>query len=64
MTVHLVASDALSGVNNTYYSLDGTAPSVVATAGTVVLAEGTTTLKYFTTDHAGNAETVKLYRAH
>ena len=56
VTVHLLATDAVSGVNETLYSLDGTDPSIVATSGTVVSAEGTTTLKYRSTDTAGNTE--------
>jgi len=59
VTVHLVPSDSVSGVATTYYSLDGSVPSIVATSGTVVSAEGTTTLKFYSVDVAGNAETVK-----
>jgi len=59
VTVHLTATDAQAGVDKTYYSLDGSAPSIVATSGTIISAEGTTTLKYYTADKVGNAETVK-----
>ena len=58
MTVHLLATDAVSGVNETLYSLDGTDPyGSWRPTGTVrVSAEGTTTLKYRSTDAAGNTE--------
>ncbi len=59
VTVHLVASDPFSGVDKTYYSLDGTDPSVVATSGTVISAEGTTTVSYCSVDSVGNTEGVK-----
>jgi len=59
VTVHLTATDALAGLDKTYYSLDGSVPSVVATSGTVISTEGTTTLKFFSVDKAGNAETVR-----
>ena len=59
VVVHLTATDGTSGVDKTYYRLDGSAPSIVATAGTVVSAEGTTTVRYYSTDIAGNAEAVK-----
>jgi hypothetical protein len=59
VNVHLSATDSLSGVDKTYYSVDGSAPSIVATSAVVVSAEGTTTLKYYTVDKAGNAEAVK-----
>ena len=58
VTVHLTSTDAVSGVDETYYSLDGSDPSIPATEGTVVSSEGTTTLKYYSVDAAGNAEGV------
>ena len=57
--MHLTSTDALSGTDNTYYSLDGSVPSIVATAGTVVSPQGVTTLRYFTMDKAGNRETTR-----
>ena len=56
--VHLTASDALSGVAATYYSLDGSAPTIPATSAVTISAEGTTTLKYYSVDTAGNASGV------
>lgn len=54
LTLTLVPNDGLSGVDKTYYQLDGGAQ----TAGTSVpvTAEGTHTLKFWSTDAAGNAE--------
>ena len=53
-TIHLSASDALSGVAGTTWSLDGG----VATSGTVVQVStsGTHTVTYASTDVAGNGE--------
>ncbi len=54
VTLTLVANDALSDVDKTYYRLDGGAQ----TAGTSVpvSTEGNHTLTYWSTDLAGNAE--------
>lgn len=54
VTLTLVPNDGLSGVDKTYYQLDGGAQ----TAGTSVpvTAEGNHTLKFWSTDVAGNTE--------
>jgi uncharacterized protein YjbJ (UPF0337 family) len=54
VTLTLVPNDGLSGVDKTLYQLDGGAQ----TAGTSVpvTAEGTHTLKFWSTDAAGNTE--------
>ena len=54
VTLTLVPNDGLSGVDRTYYQLDGGAQ----TAGTSVpvTAEGNHTLKFWSTDVAGNTE--------
>lgn len=54
VTLTLVANDGLSGVDKTFYQLDGGAQ----TAGTSVpvTAEGNHTLKFWSTDNAGNTE--------
>jgi len=56
-TIHLSASDALSGVALTQYSIDGGA----AVDGTLVKStvQGSHTLEYWSTDAAGNVETTK-----
>ena len=50
-----------SGVANTYYTTDGSTPTTSSSAGTSVVlsTDGTYTIKYFSTDTAANAETVK-----
>ncbi|GGN09749.1 hypothetical protein GCM10009721_42070 [Terrabacter tumescens] len=57
VTLTLVANDGLSGVDKTFYQLDGGAQ----TAGTSVpvTAEGNHTLKFWSTDVAGNTEATK-----
>ena len=55
VTLTLVPSDGLSGVDKTFFQLDGGAP----TTGTSVpvTAEGNHTLRFWSTDLAGNTET-------
>jgi hypothetical protein len=58
VTVTLSATDATSGVANTMYSFDGT--NWFSYVGPfTVSAEGATTVYYYSTDNAGNMETVK-----
>jgi hypothetical protein len=54
VTVTLSASDALSGVAGTTYSLDGGAPQRYT--GPIALGEGMHRLAYSSTDKAGNVE--------
>lgn len=60
-TVSLASSDATSGVATTYYTLDGSTPTISSSKGTSVLVavEGETVVKYFSVDAAGNAEAVR-----
>ncbi|MCU1657214.1 MAG: Alkaline phosphatase [Pseudonocardiales bacterium] len=59
-TVSLTASDAGGwGVDKSYYTLDGSAPSTsstVYTAPITLSTQGTYTVQFFSTDLAGNAE--------
>jgi hypothetical protein len=57
VTLTLVPNDNLSGVDKTFYQLDGAAQ----TAGTsvAVATEGTHTLKFWSTDAAGNTEAAR-----
>jgi hypothetical protein len=61
-SISLTASDPLSGIAATYYSLDGSSPSLVATGPITIATDGTTTLKYYSRDSVGNTETV-LHRS-
>ena len=57
VTVELAASDNLSGVASTKYSVDGGAQQTGTTF--TLSAEGDHTVSYFSTDKAGNAETAQ-----
>ena len=57
-TVTLSASESSSGVDKTYYSLNGINYNVY-TAPLQVSAPGTTLVYFYSTDHAGDVETVK-----
>ncbi|MFI9811645.1 OmpL47-type beta-barrel domain-containing protein [Saccharothrix variisporea] len=57
VTVRLTASDALSGVRETRYSVDG-GPEQTGTS-VPFTTEGSHTLTYRSTDHAGNVETAR-----
>ncbi len=62
VTVTLIASDSTSGVAHTYYTTDGTDPSVSLTEYTApftLSGEGQYTIKYFSVDNAGNTESIK-----
>jgi hypothetical protein len=59
VNVHLGSTDAASGVAHTYYSTDGSAPSIEATGAIVITAEGTTTVLYRSADAVGNLEATK-----
>jgi YVTN family beta-propeller protein len=58
VSVSLTASDAVSGVANTYFSLNGSAPEVY-TGSIVVTASGDWVLTYLSVDVAGNVESTK-----
>lgn len=64
-TITLSADDSTAGIAATYYTLDGSDPTVTSTSvlyiGPFEIAvEGTSTLKYFSIDTVGNAETVVI----
>jgi peptidoglycan/xylan/chitin deacetylase (PgdA/CDA1 family) len=60
VTVTLSASDSASGVSKTYYTTDGSNPTVSSTVYTgPFTVSQTTTVKYFSNDVAGNTESVK-----
>ncbi len=55
-TVQLSASDNLSGVKATYYTIDGGAQQTYDGNGIDFSSEGVYTLKYWSVDYAGNVE--------
>jgi ribosomal protein S11 len=55
VTVNLTATDATSGVQTTYYTLNG-GPANVYSSPFVISAAGSHTLKYWSVDYAGNTE--------
>jgi peptidoglycan/xylan/chitin deacetylase (PgdA/CDA1 family) len=62
VTVQLTATDNTGGSGNpkTYYTTDGSTPTTGSTIYTVPFTvAGTSTVKFFSTDVAGNAESVK-----
>jgi len=59
VTVTLAATDATTGVQATYYSTNGAAPTTPYVAPVQITAEGTTQFKYYSVDKRGNAETVQ-----
>lgn len=61
VTVILTAQDAESGVAATYYTTDGSDPTGSSARGnTITLSgDGIYTIKYFSIDNAGNAESIK-----
>ncbi|MGC9031880.1 MAG: PGF-pre-PGF domain-containing protein, partial [Candidatus Woesearchaeota archaeon] len=62
MTIYLIAIDALSGVNVTYYCTgENCTPTNVYDnlTGIDITSEGTTAIKYYSIDNLNNAETTK-----
>ena len=61
VTVYFYTSDLASGVENTYYTTDGTIPTVDSTSGSsVTLSEtGSYIINYMSVDFAGNVEQVR-----
>lgn len=55
VTLTLTATDTVSGVAHTFYSVDGGAETTY-TGPIDVSAEGTTTIRYYSVDKAGNVE--------
>ena len=61
VTVTLTATDNLSGVKTTYYSLDGGANTAYAPPSIEVSSVGARTLKVWSIDVAGNTEQASTY---
>ncbi len=60
INVTLTCSDGLgSGCDKTYYTKDGTIPTIESATIQPIQISTTTTLKYYSTDQAGNAEEIK-----
>lgn len=61
VTINLTASDDGSGVHSTYYTTDGSQPSIGSEIGNEILLteEGVHIIKYFSVDSAGNMEEVR-----
>lgn len=59
VAVTLTARDRASGVAETLYSTDGSAPAIPYTGPITVSAAGLTTVRFFSTDRAGNLEPVR-----
>jgi len=59
--ITLIATDPISGVVQTYYTTDGSTPTINSATETTInlTTDGTYTIKYFSIDNAGNAEAVK-----
>ena len=60
VTIGLSATDNLSNVAATYYSLNGGTTWAAGTS-VAVSAQGTTTVSYYSVDYAGNTEAVGNY---
>jgi len=58
VTITLTPTDATSGVNQTYYQLDGSSWTTYV-ASIVVFTESNHMLKYYSVDKAGNTESIK-----
>ena len=54
VSLHLGATDALSGLDGILYSTDGSLPSLLVTGPITVSAEGTTSVRYRALDAVGN----------
>jgi hypothetical protein len=61
-TVHLTATDNLSGVDTTYYTVDGGAQASGSTV--TVSGEGVHTIKFWSVDKAGNTEAAQTALVH
>jgi len=61
VTIHFFSSDDISGINNIYFTTDGSTPDITSSSGTSVILDetGNYIIKYFGVDNAGNEESVK-----
>lgn len=59
VTITLTASDSVSGADKTYYSTDGSDPTTAYGGPFILSDDGTYSIKYYSTDHAGNSESIK-----
>ncbi|MFZ3060902.1 MAG: FG-GAP-like repeat-containing protein [Candidatus Methanoperedens sp.] len=61
LIITLIPSDENSGIASTYYTIDGSLPTIESQKGTsIILSEsGEYIIKYFSVDNAGNEEGVK-----
>jgi hypothetical protein len=61
VTIHFFTSDDISGVQNTYYTTDGSTPTISSPSGSsfIISESGTYIIKYFSKDFAGNSEIVR-----
>ena len=61
VTVNLTCFDATSTCATTYYTIDGSTPTLASNQGTSIVlnADGVYTIKYFSVDVAGNVESVQ-----
>lgn len=61
VTIKFIASDGASGYNTTYYTTDGSNPTTESDSGSSfeIKDPGLYTVKYFSIDNAGNAESIK-----
>ena len=58
MSVHINATDTLSGLAGVLYSTNGAEPYLSYTTSVTISTEGTTTLKYKAYDAVANTSTV------
>ncbi len=61
VTITFACADSTSGCLRTYYTTNGSTPTVSGASGTAVVLslDGQYTIKYFSIDNAGNSESVK-----
>src|SRR3989338_6446010 len=59
VTITLTASDSVSGADKTYYSTDCSDPATVYGGPFTLSNDGTYSIKYYSTDQAGNSESIK-----
>ena len=59
VTITLTALDSVSGADKTYYSTDGSDPATVYGGPFTLSNDGTYSIKYYSTDQAGNSESIK-----